>query len=335
MRRLHIKIPALVISAIICSGSYAEKSPGEILKAIVKVQTVIPEDAITAPMLGIERSGSGVLIDSDGYILTIGYLILEAKTIEVVDSDDRVIRASFAGYDYDTGFGLLKVDKPLNATPMKLGSSSELKEGDPALVASHHGSETVTGVRVISRSEFVGYWEYLLENAIYTIPPYQNYGGAALIGPDGSLLGIGSIFTRVAIAGYGTATANMFVPIDLLKPILSDLKTHGRSRRPQKPWLGVNSEESHGRVFITRVLPGSPGEKSDLQIDDLILKVNQQPVTGLADFYRKLWSLGNAGVTVPLTILRGTEIKEISVSSTDRYQFLKLPTGNAAQKETL
>ncbi len=335
MKRLPLIMTVILVSVGICSAGYAEKGPEEILKAIVKIQTVIPEDAITAPMLGTERSGSGVLIDSEGHILTIGYLILEAKTIEVLDSDDRVIDARFIGYDYDTGFGLLKVDIPLNVSPMKLGSSSELKEGDPALVASHDGSETVTGVRVISRGEFVGYWEYLLDNAIYTIPPYQNYGGAALIGPDGSLLGIGSIFTRVTIEGFGTATANMFVPIDLLKPILSDLKTHGRSRRPQKPWLGVISEESHGRVFITRILPGSPGEKSDLQIDDLILKVNGQPVAGQADFYRKLWSLGNAGVMVPLTILRGTKIKEITVVSTDRYQLLKTPPGKVQKKETL
>jgi S1-C subfamily serine protease len=335
MKRLPIIIPIIIISAVICSVSYAEQRPEEILNAIVKVQAVIPDDAITAPMLGTERSGSGVLIDSDGYILTIGYLILEAKTIEVVGPDNRVIDATFIGYDYDTGFGLLKVKKPLNASPMKLGSSAALKEGDPVLVASHHGPDTVTGVRVISRAEFVGYWEYLLDSAIYTIPPYQNYGGAALIGADGSLLGIGSIFTRVTIEGFGTATANMFVPIDLLKPILSDLKTHGRSRQPPKPWLGVNSEETHGRVFITRILPGSPGEKGDLQVDDIILKVNQQPVGGQADFYRRLWALGNAGVKVPLTILRGTEIKEITLSSIDRYQLLKTPAGKAEKKETL
>jgi S1-C subfamily serine protease len=334
MKQLYT-LTAVVVSAIICSAGYAEQNPEEILKAIVKVQAVIPDDAVTAPILGTERSGSGVLIDSDGHILTIGYIVLEASNIEVVGPDEQVIEAAFIGYDYDTGFGLLKANKPLDASPMKLGSSSELKEGDPALVASHQGTDAVTGVRVISRSEFVGYWEYLLDNAIFTIPPYQNYGGAALIGPDGSLLGIGSILTRTTVAGFGTATANMFVPIDLLKPILNDLKTYGKTRKPQKPWLGVNSEESHGRVFITRILPGGPGEKSDLQVDDLILKVNQQPVRGQADFYRKIWALGNAGVKVPLTILRDSEIKEIIVSSIDRYQLFKPKAGGEEKKETL
>ena len=184
-------------------------------------------------------------------------------------------------------------------------------------------SKAVSGSRVVSLSEFAGYWEYLLENAIYTTPPYQNFSGAALIGPDGSLLGIGSIFTRVAVSGFGVIPANMFVPIDLLKPILNDLKTAGRSRQTQKPWLGVHTDESYGRVFITRLMPGGPGEKSNLQANDLILKVNQQPITGQADFYRKVWALGNAGVKVPISILRETEIKEITLNSIDRYQLLK------------
>jgi S1-C subfamily serine protease len=321
MKRLII-VAITLHFLIMGNAGYAQKQAEEILKAVVKVRTVIPDGAVTAPLLGTEREGNGILIDSDGYILTIGYLILEAETIEVIDSEDMVIEAKFIGYDYDTGFGLIRADKLLNVVPLKLGSSSELKPGDPALVAGYKGSEDVVGVRVVSRGEFVGYWEYLLENAIYTTPPYQNYGGAALIGPDGSLLGIGSIFTRVGVSGFGTIPANMFVPIDLLKPILNDLKTAGRSRRPQKPWLGVITEESHGRVFITRLTPGGPGEKSNLQADDLILKVNQQPVTGQADFYRKVWELGNAGVKVPISILRETEIKEITLNSIDRYQLL-------------
>jgi S1-C subfamily serine protease len=321
MKRLIIGTIILHLIIIVDAG-YAQTQPEEILKAIVKVRAAIPQSAVTAPLLGTEREGNGILIDSNGYILTIGYLILEADTIEVTDSEDQVIEAKFIGYDYDTGFGLIKADKLLNVAPLKLGSSSELKQGDPALVAGHKGSDDVVGIRIVSRSEFVGYWEYLLENAIYTTPPYQNYAGAALIGPDGSLLGIGSIYTQVAFSGFGAIAANMFVPIDLLKPILNDLKTGGKSRQPQKPWLGVHTEESHGRVFVTRLMPGGPGEKSNLQAGDIILKVNQHPITGQADFYRKVWALGKAGVRVPVSILRATEIKEISLNSIDRYQFL-------------
>lgn len=314
---------SIIVHLLTGGAGYAQMQAEEVLKAVVKVQAKIPDSAITAPLLGTEREGNGILIDSDGFILTIGYLILESDRVEVTDSEGQVLKAKYIGYDYDTGFGLIKAEKLLDVAPLKLGSAMELKQGDPALVAGHRGAENVVGVRIVYRGEFVGYWEYLLENAIYTTPPYQNYGGAALIGPDGSLLGVGSIFTRIAVAGFGAVPANMFVPIDLLKPILNDLKTAGRSQQPQKPWLGVFTEEAHGRLFITRLTSGGPGEKSRLQAGDIILKVNQQPIAGQADFYRKVWSLGNAGVEVPISILRETEIKDITLNSIDRYKLLK------------
>ena len=315
---------AIILNLLIMGDAgYAQKQPDEILKAVVKVRAVIPDSAMTAPLLGTEREGNGILIDPDGYILTIGYLILESKTVEVIGPENKVVEAQFVAYDYDTGFGLIRADKLRDVMPLELGSSSGLKQGDPALVAGHTGSEDVVGVRVVQRGEFVGYWEYMLENAIYTTPPYQNFAGAALIGSDGALLGIGSIYTRLAVAGFGSIPANMFVPIDLVKPILDDLKSAGRSRQPQRPWLGVFTEESHGRIFITGLTPGGPGEKSRLQAGDIILKVNRQPVTGQADFYRKVWALGSAGVKVPVSILREAEIKEITLSSIDRYQLFE------------
>lgn len=319
MKKLFIAAIILQLLALGDAG-YAQKQPEEVLRAVVKVRALIPGSALTAPLLGTEREGNGILIDSDGTILTIGYLILESQRIEVTDPEGKAVEASFVAYDYDTGFGLIRTDKLLGVAPLKLGASSGLKQGDPALVAGYTGSEDVVGARVVLRGEFVGYWEYLLENAIYTTPPYRNFAGAALIGPDGSLLGVGSIFTRVAVAGLGAIPANMFVPIDLLKPILADLKTAGRSRRPQRPWLGVFTEESHGRLFITSLTPAGPGEKSRLQAGDIILKVNRQPVRGQADFYRQVWALGSAGVEVPISILRETEIKEITLNSIDRYQ---------------
>jgi S1-C subfamily serine protease len=207
---------------------------------------------------------------------------------------------------------------------MKLGQSSDVSEGDPILVASHGGSDSVQGARVVSRSEFAGYWEYLLENAIYTAPPHPSFGGAALIGRDGRLLGIGSIFTQKTIPGLGSIQCNMFVPIDLLKPILANLITTGRSVEPPLPWLGLYAEETRGRVFVLRIASGSPAEKAGLQSGDIVLTVDRNAVSGLADFYRKLWALGKAGVKVPLRILQGTQIRDITVHSADRYQFLSL-----------
>ncbi len=316
----------LVLAFLIALSSplYAAQEAEEILKAVVKIRSVVPEDARTARILGTEREGSGVVIDSDGHVLTIGYLIVEAETIEVTGQDGKPISATFVGYDHSTGFGLLRTEKPVGVVPMKMGQSSEVKEGDPVLVADHGGSGSVQQARVVSRGEFAGYWEYLLEDALYVSPPHPNFGGAALIGPNGELLGIGSIFTQFAISGIGAVPCNMFVPIDLLKPILGDLINTGRSREPSRPWLGLYSEEARGRVFAVRVTSGGPAERAGIQPGDIILTVKGREVKGLSDFYRKVWALGAAGVDVPLSVLQGIRIRDITVPSADRSQFLQL-----------
>jgi S1-C subfamily serine protease len=312
----------LVVLLALAIRVYAEPTAEEILKTVVKVRASIPKEARTASTLGTEREGHGVLIDAGGYILTIGYLIVEAETIEVTGPDGKSVHASFVGYDHDTGLGLLRIESTLGVAPIQLGQSTNLKTGDPILVAGHGGSDSVQAGQVISRREFAGYWEYLIDDAIFTAPLYANFGGAALIGRDGRLLGIGSLFTQVAIQGLGSISSNMFVPIDLLNPILSDLKTLGRSQKPPRPWLGINSEEAHSRVFITRTTSDGPAEQAGLQRGDLVLTVGGKEVEGLGDFYRKIWATGEAGVDVLLSILRGTRIREITVRSADRYQFL-------------
>ena len=303
--------------------AYGEQSAEEILKAIVKIRSVVPESAFTARILGTEREGNGVVIDSKGHILTIGYLITEAETLEVTTGEGKTISASFVGYDHDTGFGLLKANKRLAITPMKLGKSSEVKQGDPILMAGYGGTESVQAGRVIARKEFAGYWEYLLEDAIYTAPAHTGFGGAALIDRDGKLLGIGSLLTQVIIPGFGSIACNISVPIDLLHPILADLIAKGRTSAAPRPWLGLNAEEAHGRVFVLRVTAGSPAEKAELQAGDMVLTVKGEEVKGLADFYRKVWALGHAGVEVPLGILRGTKIRDITLKSIDRNQLLR------------
>ena len=288
------------------------------------MKATIPENAYTAKILGTEREGNGVAIDASGHILTIGYLILEAETIQVVDANGDSVSADFVAYDYKTGFGILRANPPFSVTPLKLGRSSLLKEGDRILIAGFGGSRAVLGSRVISRQEFAGYWEYLLEDAIYTSPPYPNYGGAALIDSAGHLLGIGSIFTQLSVAGLGVIPCNMSVPIDLLKPILADLISSGRSSEAPQPWLGVHADETHERVIIIRVTPGGPAAKAGIKAGDIVLAVNQIPVKGLAGFFRQIWSMGPAGVTIPLSVLQGNQVRDINVTSADRYQMLKV-----------
>ena len=309
---------------ILSSPVLADQDPSRLFDAIVRVQTKVPIDARTARSLGTEREGNGVIIDADGLILTIGYLVLEAEAIQVVDADDKHHPARFIAYDHDTGFGLIKTDRPIKIEPITLGESSQLIQGDPVLVVGHGGTDAVQGARVLSRGEFTGYWEYLLDNAVYVTPPFSDFGGAALIDRDGRLLGIGSISTRLAVAGVGAIPCNMFVPIDLLKPILDDLINYGKSTTPPRPWLGMHLEEIYGHIVVLRVSTDGPAEKAGVRAGDLILKVDQKPVKDLADCYRKIWALGNAGVTVPLGILQGTEIREIKLTSANRRDYLHL-----------
>jgi len=323
MPKKYLLIPICVL-IIFSLPVLADQKPEEILNAIIKIKATIPQDASTARVLGTEREGHGVVIDDKGHILTIGYLILEAEAIEVIGAQGDPVKASFVAYDYKTGFGILRADPPLTVKPLKLGQSSQLKEGDPILMVGSGGAEAVLGSRVVSRTEFAGYWEYLVEDAIYTSPPHSNYGGAALIDHDGQLLGIGSIFTQLSVPKMGIISCNMSVPIDLLKPILADLINTGRSSKSSQPWLGVHADEVHGRVFIIRVTPGGPAEKAGIKAGDIILAVNQAPVKKLADFFRQIWALGPAGVKVPLSILQETQVRDISVQSADRYQLLQV-----------
>ena len=323
MKRVFYTIIFILFTTLVIP-LYADQDTEEILRAIVKVHAEIPADAFTATALGTERQGSGVVIDKTGHVLTIGYLIIEAESITVTGPNGETVQATFVGYDFDSGFGLLRMENPLNTKPIKFGQSSGIEEGNRLLVAGYGERGSVQAAIVISRSEFAGYWEYLLEDAIYASPPHPDFGGAALISHKGLLLGIGSIYTQMTLRGIGTIPCNMFVPIDLLGPILEDLMTSGRPHKQLKPWLGLNAEESYGRIFVLRVTSGGPAAKAGLQPGDLILSVNGKAVKGLSDFYRKVWALGSAGIEVYLSVLQGTKIREITVNTGDRYQFLKL-----------
>ncbi|MBM4313013.1 MAG: serine protease [Deltaproteobacteria bacterium] len=300
----------------VCADSSAEG----ILKSVVKIRATIPKEAESAGTLGTERQGNGVVIDSEGTILTVGYLIREAESIEVTAQGVRSVGARVVGYDFGTGFGLIRAEKKLGVKPIALGKSSAVQTGDSILVAGHGGKDSVQVSRVISRQEFAGYWEYLLDEAIYTLPAFENFSGAALINADGRLVGIGSLFTQVLVPDWGLVGCNISIPIDLLGPIIDDLRKTGRSAKEQRPWLGINAAETQGRIFITKITSGSPAEKAGMKPGDIVLTVDGKEVGGLSDFYRKVWALGSAGVQVPLGILQGSKIRDIKVHSIDRHQ---------------
>ncbi len=296
-----------------------------LLDAVVGIDTHIPSNARTAGTLGTERQGSGAVISDDGLVLTIGYLILEANSIDLTTSDGRTIPAKFLGYDHASGFGLVRALSPLGVTPFELGSSDDAAARSQALIANRLGKESVQGVFVVDRRQFVGSWEYLLDDAIYTSPPNPNFSGASLLGADGRLLGIGSLFVGNAAVIQQPVPGNMFVPIDELRPILDDMVASGRRAGNARPWVGIFSSEFRGRVFVDRIAPDGPAEAAGIEPGDLIVNVRGTPVDDMASFLRAVWKDGKAGDKIDMTVLtKGGELRGVSVSSDDRQNWLRL-----------
>jgi len=292
------------------------------LRSVVAVRAHIPDDAFTAQGLGTLREGSGVVIREDGLVLTIGYLITEAEEVWLTTHDERVVAAHALAYDQETGFGLVQALQPLELPALELGRSSEAQVGDPVIFADGTGRSIRSAI--VAKQEFAGYWEYLLDEAIFIAPAHPSWGGAAMIGADGDLLGIGSLRLQMMRAG-DTVEINMVVPIDLLKPILDDMLTKGRAERQPRPWLGVFSAESDGDVVVMSVSEGGPAARAGIRRGDIISDVRDGGVEGLADFYRKLWDTGPAGSEVPMRIIRDGRESWLRVKTADRNTFLKRP----------
>jgi S1-C subfamily serine protease len=271
-------------------------------------------DATSMELLGPDREGTGVVIDSSGLILTIGYIVVEASRIEVFTSDGKSVPATLIAFDQPTGLALLRASAPLAVRPVELGDSERLEATEAVLVASAVAADVAY---VASRRTFTGYWEYILDNAIFTTPPRGDFAGAALIGRDGRLLGIGSLFVADAMKPKANFPGNMFIPINSLRPILGDLIANGR-RAESRPWLGVHTQEVQGRIVITRVTPQSPAQKAGLRRGDIITAIDGQELDGQADLYRRLWAFGKPGVKVPLRVLQGNRMIEMGIESMDR-----------------
>ncbi len=293
------------------------------IKAVVGLRSVVPDHARTAFSLGTERQGNGIVIDDDGLVLTIGYLILEASDIEVTDSQGQYVPAELVAFDYDSGFGLVKAKQPLGIKSIPLGVSQELALGDPTLILSHIGPDYMQVAEVVDVREFPGYWEYLLDRAIFTAPLFDGYGGAALINTEGKLVGVGSLMVHDARRGTQPQPGNMFVPIDLLKPIFEDLLNFGRASGTPRPWLGIYTAIDRGHLFVYRLATDGPGEEAGIRPNDIIVAVNGNSVSDLAEFLREVWATGAAGIDVHISIVRQGQLMEITVKSQDRYDWLK------------
>jgi S1-C subfamily serine protease len=301
----------------------ADLDAERLFDAIVKVETRAVPGARSLASLGQEREGTGIVIADDGLILTIGYLLVEADEVKVTDHAGRSLPARVAGYDHATGFGLVRTIVPLTVTPLPLGESGKTTLREPVMIVNREGAGSATLAYIVSRRPFTANWEYMIDYALFTAPPALNWSGAALIDKDGRLLGIGSLIVRDATGGDGAVPGNMFVPIDALKPILADLARTGRRAGPTRPWLGVAADEVQGRLVVTRVSPDGPADKAGLEAGDIILGVGGDGVRTQAELYQRVWGRGAAGVEIPLRVLQGIDIKEVTIRSIDRVEYFR------------
>jgi serine protease Do len=291
--------------------------------AIVKLSIKAVENARTADTLGAEREGTGIVIDkSRGLILTIGYLVLEAASILVMTPDARIYPASVAGFDHASGFGLLRVLGGLSNS-VELGDSGQVRELHTVTVVAHGAAGGCSNAAVVARRRFTGWWEYMIEDAIFTAPPRYEHSGAGLLDDAGKLVGIASLWVSDALEVGAAFPGNMFVPIDLLKPLLEELVVAGRRRGPARPWLGLYSEQHEGHVFVSRTLPGSPADRAGLKRGDVILGIAGESIGGQSDFYRKLWSSGEAGCDITLHVLQNKAVRQVVVRTADRMDYLR------------
>jgi S1-C subfamily serine protease len=294
------------------------------LNAIVALRAGVPDDAFTASILGTERTGNGVVIRDDGLILTIGYLITEAESIWLTANNGTVVEGHPLAYDFASGLGLIQTLGRLGVPPLSRGSAASVAVGDDVIIIGHGGRAHALKASVIAKREFAGYWEYVLDEALFTAPPHPEWSGAALLGEDGRLIGIGSLFVQEEV-GEETVKGNMFVPVDLLEPILDDMLRQGRSARPPHPWLGMYTAEVENRPVVNALVTDGPAARAGVKLGDVVVEVAGVRVAGLADFFRKIWRLGPAGTEIALTLARDGAPAQVQVRSADRGDFLKKP----------
>ncbi|MBX3662607.1 MAG: serine protease [Burkholderiales bacterium] len=319
LQRLARALPVLAVLLFPVPALAAESQLTLDHFSVVKLTVKAVPDARSARTLGAQREGTGVVIDSSGLVMTIGYLVTEADTVELATADGRKFAANVVGYDNATGLGLVKSLQPLPVKPVDFGQSAAASPRDMVLIVGFDG---VAPAYIVSKRPFVGYWEYLLDEAIYTAPATVNWQGAALLSREGKLLGIGSLAVGDAI-GQSGVPGNMFVPIDTLKPVLGDFIANGRATSKPRPWLGITSQEVQGKVIVTRVTAEGPAEEAGLQAGDIIVGLGGQPLQGQADFYTRLWKTGEAGVEVTLDVLKGNRVEAVKVKSIARERHFR------------
>jgi serine protease Do len=304
-------------------GRLLDRDADAVLSAIVHVKMKALAGARSSANLGPERQGTGILIDAKGHIVTIGYVVVEADSIEITTQAKQTVPAVLAGYDHATGLGLLRALQPIEgARPLEMGSADALGHQEPVMVLPFGGRGSASLGYVMSKRKFTASWEYLLDSALFVSPPTMQWAGAALVSREGRLVGVGSLLLR-AVAPDQAVPGNMFVPVDALKPILADLIATGRRAGPPRPWLGLGTEELHGHLLVTTVTAEGPAALAGIKRGDIVVGIGPEAVRSHEELYRRMWSMGAAGIEIPLKVVQGAQLKEIRVKSMDRSRHFR------------
>lgn len=286
--------------------------------SIVRFQAYIPEECRSSRILGGFRQGTGLVINSQGHILTVGYLIMEATEVQVILADDTTVQAKVAGVDFETGFGILQLVDSVDVPAIAIGRSSQVSDDQLTLtIGGSTGEQTriVTNGRIFSTGLFIGYWEYLLENALYVVPQNPAFGGSPLLNIEGEAIGV------VSLQLNQHQGMNLAIPVDLLHTIETELVQYGRviSRVPRS-WIGVYHAPYTEGVIVVDVVQEGPAHKAGIQKGDIITHINDVRITGEEHFLRQLW-------TIPIhsqfhmTFLRRNKPQTLTIWGLDRYEF--------------
>ncbi len=275
---------------------------------------------MTAGVLGCEREGHGIRVSENGLVLTIGYVISEASTIWLIDSSNNAIEGHVVGYDQASGFGLVQALGRLSGTVLGLGDSDEVVPGRQMVLAGAGGADSAVDVTIAEVREFAGYWEYLLDGAIFTEPAHPEWGGTALLGEDGRVYGVGSLILQSELESV--PARNMVIPINKFTAVRDDLVALGRSRAAPRPWLGWYVQDSaQGPVVIGLVADG-PSMAAGIKAGDRVVAINGRRISSLSNMYSEIWNSGDAGTTLDAAISRDGDIRIVSIESIDRSSMM-------------
>jgi S1-C subfamily serine protease len=295
-----------------------------VFDSLVEVNATVSSSARTAREYGTRRSGNGVVLDASGLIVTIGYVVAEAQSIEVTFSSGETNLARVVAFDDHTGLALLRPFQDIVTTPAQLGKSKGLKKDQKVMILGGAGRDSAQTVSIGKISRFAGGWGYVVDDAIHTHPPNTDFSGSALLTEAGELVGIGALVSiDIDIDPKVRVPGNVFVPVDQLTGVLGQLIVSGRQEE-QRAWLGMEARKTKEGMVVSRVMEGGPAADSGIASGDRIVAVNQQAVSSLADFYDKVWQSTAPGESVHLLLLRGDHYANVPIEAISIFDWLQL-----------